>query len=102
MGWKLGSAQTVLNAFVGDLSDFRVFYVNSLLDGSGDIPLATRRLFRTADGKPVDPAVATAALGTAGTVSLSGDSSGFATNQGTGGAFTTTGTLTNAATSPSN
>jgi len=86
--------------FIGDISDFRVFYGVCLLDGTGNIPLATRQLFVNASGKPVDPAVATAALGTA-TILLSGNASTFATNQGAGGAFAITGALSNATTSPS-
>jgi hypothetical protein len=69
----------------------------SLLDGSGDIPLATRRKFIDALGKPVFlGANGELATGTAPAVFLSGDASTFATNLGTGGAFATTGTLTDA------
>lgn len=83
----------------GDFSDVRIMPGINLLT-AGDIPEATRRLFIDASGKPVDPAVATAALG-APRVLFSGDASTFGTNQGTGGAFTQTGTFTNASTSPS-
>jgi hypothetical protein len=83
-----------------DLADLRIMPGVSLLDGGGDIPEATRRMFIDADGKPVDPAVVTAALG-APCILFSGDAAAFATNQGTGGAFTLTGTLTDASTSPS-
>lgn len=86
--------------FIGDIADLRIFYGVSLLDGSGDIPLAKRRLFRDASGKPVKPSVATAQLGV-GTVLFSGDAASFGNNQGTGGAFTITGSFTNASTSPS-
>lgn len=51
-------------------------------------------------GKPVDPAVAVAAFGSP-VLLFSGDATTFATNQGTGGTFSVTGTLTNASTSPS-
>lgn len=51
-------------------------------------------------GKPVDPAVASAAFG-APTILFSGDSTTYPANQGSGGAFTLTGTLTNSSTSPS-
>ncbi len=85
---------------IGDVADFRIMPGVSLLDGSGDIPLAKRRLFVDAGGKPVDPAVATTALGTP-CILFSGDAAGFPVNQGTGGAFTLTGTLTNASTIPS-
>ena len=87
--------------FIGDMADVRIMPGVSLLDGGGDIPLATRRLFIDGSGKPVDPSVATATLGAPGAILFSGNASTFATNQGTGGIFTTTGTLTNASTSPS-
>jgi hypothetical protein len=83
-----------------DIADLRIMPGVSLLDDSGDIPLATRRLFIDGSGKPVDPALATASLG-APAILFSGDSTGFATNQGTGGSFTLTGSLTDASTSPS-
>ncbi len=51
-------------------------------------------------GKPVDPTIAATAFGEQ-LFLFSGDASTFATNQGTGGAFTLTGTITNASTSPS-
>jgi len=86
--------------FIGDLADPRLM-PNVNLVVAGDIPLATRRLFISASGKPVDPAIATAALGAPGTVLFSGGSVAFPTNQGSGGAFTLTGSLTNASTSPS-
>lgn len=53
---------------------------------AGDIPEATRRLFISAGGKPVDPAVAVAALGNP-RILFNGDATAFKTNQGTGGAF---------------
>jgi len=81
------------------LADFRFMPGVNLLT-AGDIALGTRRLFIDGNGKPVDPATATASLGTPA-VLLSGDVSGFVTNQGNGGAFTLSGTLTNASTSPS-
>lgn len=51
-------------------------------------------------GKPVDPATAVAAFGTPA-VLFSGNASTFGTNQGSGGSFTLTGSLTNASSSPS-
>ena len=84
---------------VGDVADFRIAPGQNWLTG-GDISEATRRLFIDADGKPVDPAIATAALGVPA-VLFSGDASTFGAKQGTGGAFTLTGTLTDATTSPS-
>lgn len=87
------------NSFAFDMADFRFMPGISLLT-AGNIPEATRRLFIDAGGKPVDPAVATAALGTPA-VLFSGNATTFGTNQGNGGAFTPTGSLTNASTSPS-
>lgn len=82
--------------FVGDMADMWIAPGISLLNGDGDIPEATRRLFISASAKPVDPAGFPEAA-----VLFSGDHTSFAANQGTGGAFTLTGSLTNASTSPS-
>ena len=82
-----------------DFADIRIMPGVDLRT-AGDISVATRRLFVGANGKPVNPATATASLG-ASCMLFSGDATGFATNQGTGGTFTLTGSLTNAATSPS-
>ncbi|WP_192246072.1 hypothetical protein [Mesorhizobium silamurunense] len=63
---------------------------------------ANRRKFVDASGKPVYlGANGEMPTGTAPAVFFSGDATGFATNKGTGGAFTLTGSLTNATTSPS-
>lgn len=67
---------------------------------NGDIPLETRRLFIDENKQPVNPAIATSVMGLP-SVLFSGDAASFGTNKGWGGAFTTTGTLTNAATGPS-
>ncbi len=83
---------------IGDLADLWVapgVDISEGIDGI-TIPEATRRLFISAEGKPVDPSGFPASA-----VLLSGTASTFATNQGSGGTFTTTGTLTNASTSPS-
>jgi len=77
----------VVGGFAFDLADFRLLPGVSLLDETGDIPLATRRMIIDGDGKPVDPAVLTAFVGATGAVLLSGDSSTFSDNQGSGGAF---------------
>jgi hypothetical protein len=87
------------DSFTGDIADLRIMPgVNLLTDG--DISETTRRLFIDALGKPVNPAVATAALG-APSMLFSGNADTFGTNRGTGGAFTLTGSLTNAGSSPS-
>ena len=89
--------------FVGDMADLWIAPGQSLLDDSGDIPTSTLRKFISADGKPVDlGSDCTNPTGIAPAVCFSGDASSFATNRGTGGAFTLTGTLTDASTSPSN
>jgi len=79
---------------IGDFSNFWLGNQNLLV--AGDIPLATRRKFISATGKPVNPSGFPAGL-----VLMSGNAAAFGTNQGSGGAFTTTGTLTNASSSPS-
>jgi hypothetical protein len=68
--------------------------VSLLVDG--DIPEETRRLFISATGKPVNPSGFPASA-----MLFSGDAATFADNQGTGGTFTTTGTLIDADSSPS-
>lgn len=84
-----------------DLADFWWAPNVSLLSGS-TIPEATRRLFIDASGKPVYlGASGELPTGTPPAVFFSGDASSFATNKGTGGPFTLTGSLTNASTSPS-
>jgi hypothetical protein len=60
-----------------------------------DITLVTPALF-ISGGKPVNPAVASSALGSP-KVRFSGDASTFGTNQGTAGAFTLLGSLTTVA-----
>jgi hypothetical protein len=79
-----------------DLADFRV-WIGSTADLSDQ---SIRRLFIDANGKPVDPATAIAALG-APVINLCGDATTMAANTGgSGGTFTAT-ALTNATTSPS-
>lgn len=51
-------------------------------------------------GKPIDPAAARAAFGQQ-TLLFQGDAEGFPVNQGTGGEFTTVGTISDFATGPS-
>lgn len=79
-----------------DISDTWLAPGVSLLTGAGVISEANRRLFISAAGKPVNPFGFPASA-----ILFSGDSSTFPVNQGTGGAFTLTGSLTNASTSPS-
>ncbi len=83
----------------GDIADFRLWTGVSInLDS-----INNRRLFVRANGKPADPSLANAVLGTPivsfiGTVAS--PVSTFPVNGGSGGSFTTTGTLTAASTSP--
>lgn len=87
--------ESVAGTTKGTAADF-MFGTADLFGGGTDIPVETLRLFIDADGNPVDPAVAIAALGQQA-VRFSGDASTFATNQGNGGAFTLwNGPLTNA------
>ncbi len=89
--------------YFGDIADFQVWVGTSIVEADNTISTPNRRLFIDASGKPVDPAVAAAALGPPTvrcSATLGGPASSFATNQGTGGAFTTTGTLTLSATTP--
>jgi hypothetical protein len=88
----------------GDIADVWVAPGVSLLSGSGasaTISEATRRKFIDAGGKPVD-LDCSKPTGSAPAICFTGDASTFGTNEGTGGAFTTSGTLTDAASSPSN
>lgn len=63
---------------------------------------SNRRKFIDATGKPVDlGSDGSTPTGTAPRIFFSGDYTDFPVNQGTGGTFTLTGTLTNASTSPS-
>jgi hypothetical protein len=80
-------------SYVGDMADLWVA-PGTFIDFSN---VANRRKFIDADGKPVDPTNFPASA-----ILFSGDASTFGTNQGTGGSFTLTGTLTDATSSPSN
>lgn len=81
----------------GDVADFRLW-----VGQAPDLTLQiVRRRFIRASGKPEDPSVANGVYG-APIISFIGDASstGFRLNGGSGGAFTMTGTLTNASSSP--
>ena len=85
--------------FTGDIADVYIA-PGQFIDFSVE---ANRRKFISADGKPVDlGSNCSTPTGTAPAVCFSGNASSFGTNKGTGGAFTLTGTLTDAVTSPSN
>ena len=83
------------NNFIGDIADVWVGPGVSLLTGT-DISETTRREFISSTGKPVDPSGWPASP-----MQFYGNSTDFPTNNGTGGSFTLTGTLTNASSSPS-
>lgn len=86
------------NKYVGDMANFW-FAPGQFVDFSNQ---ANRRKFIDAGGKPVNlGADGSTPTGTAPAIFFSGDAAAFATNAGTGGAFTLTGSLTNASTSPS-
>lgn len=92
----------VASSILGDIADFWFAPGINLLDGVGDIPIATRRKFISAAGKPVDLGTnGDLPTGTAPAVFFSGNASNFATNKGTGGNFTVNGILTDATASPS-
>jgi hypothetical protein len=83
------------DSYVGDISDAWIAPGVSILT-AGDIAQADRRKFIDANGKPVNPSGFRSAP-----ILFSGDATSFATNKGTGGAFTLTGALTDASTNPS-
>lgn len=92
--WFLGPQDTV----ACDISEY-YFAPGQFLDLTTQ---SNRRKFISAGGKPVDlGADGSTPTGTAPAMFFSGDATAFATNRGTGGAFTLTGSLTNASTSPS-
>ncbi len=85
---------------LGDFSNVMCWFGNDIVQPDNTINEADRRNFFTSDGKAVNPSLAIAAYGQP-SLYFAGDKDHFATNQGTGGSFTLTGTLTNASTSPS-
>lgn len=83
------------DSFIGDIADLWIAPGVSILT-DGDIVQANRRKFISADRRPVNPSGFPSSA-----VLFSGDAATFATNRGTGGPFTLTGTLTDATNSPS-
>lgn len=82
----------------GPAADFADVWIApgvKLHDGSATIPIATRRNFITSGARPVDPMNFPS-----GAILFAGDYTLFPTNQGTGGAFTLTGSLSAASTNP--
>lgn len=80
-----------------DFADYGLWIGSSIVEAGSTILEANRRKFIDADGKPVDPSNWPANP----VLKFVGNATEFATNQGSGPAFTVTGTLTNASTSPS-
>jgi hypothetical protein len=78
-----------------DVADVWIAPGVSLLSG-GDISVANRRKFIAANGKPVNPSNWPSSA-----IQWYGNKDAFPTNHGTGGASTLNGSLTNAASSPS-
>jgi hypothetical protein len=88
------------NGIGGTVADLAQYYIafGQWIDLSNPLNVAKY----IAGGKPVDlGADGSTPTGTAPTVFFDGDATEFPTNKGTGGAFTLTGSLTNASTSPS-
>lgn len=97
IGWAAGTTDEIAIGvdFTGAMAELQLWPAWSDLADP-----AVAAVLRTDAGKPADPALATALLGTP-VLRLSGGASAFGTNAGSGGALTTTGTLTDAGSSPS-
>ncbi len=83
----------------GDIADFRLWLGNALDFDN----INNRRLFVRSNGKPADPQAAQDLLGTPIVkfmATVASPVATFAVNGGSGGSFSTTGTLTAASTSP--
>jgi hypothetical protein len=94
--WGVGAAADGTAKFSGDMANLAVWFGVYV-----DLSVVTnRRLFRDPGGKPVDPAIAIASLGTP-TVLLSGATASWETNDGGGAGFTENGALSDATSSPS-
>jgi hypothetical protein len=103
LSWAVGASgnstdatESVTLIYFGDMANL-LFWAGLYTDltSPASIPLFINGL-----GKPVDPATAIGSLGTP-TCAFIGDAAAFVTNQGSGGTFTVTGTITDAGTSPS-
>jgi hypothetical protein len=95
--WGVGGAPSGGTKMFGDLAEL-YFAPGQYIDLSVE---ANRRKFRSAIGKPADlGSDGSTPTGTAPLIFFKGGATGWATNAGTGGAFTITGTLTDSSTSP--
>jgi hypothetical protein len=87
-----------VSPFLGDFADYGMWLGSGIAEADNTITEVNRRKFISAAGKPVDPSNWPASP----LLKFSGDAASFATNQGSGGAFTVSaGALTDAGTSPS-
>jgi hypothetical protein len=104
VGWVIGSFFAGSNsAIIGDISEIYFNTVDTIVQNDATILEADRRKFSTADNKPVDlGGDGSTPTGHAPTIFLTGDASEWPNNAAGTGSFTTTGTLTDAPTSPSN
>lgn len=92
----------VAPAILGDMSDFYFNSVDTIMESDGTISTANRRKFISAAGKPVSlGSDGSTPTGAKPLIFLSGDASSYSDNLAGTGAFTVTGALTNATTSPS-
>lgn len=94
--WSIGARASGADKINGDLADL-LFWPGEYVDLS---VASNRRMFIDAAGKPVDPAVSIAAMGTP-IIALYGATSTWQVNHGSGGGLTENGVLTDASTSPS-
>jgi hypothetical protein len=99
IGWSQDAASTAIRGMPQSLADPYVA-MGQFADVS---TLTAMNKFSDTDNKPIDlGADGSLPTGTAPTMFFSGNAASFATNKGTGGAFTASGDpITNAATSPS-
>ncbi len=95
--WGIGASVGGANRYNGCIAEL---YLN--LSEFVDITQASERAkFRDDSGRPIDlGSDGSTPTGTAAIVYLNGDSTNFQTNQGTGGNFSVTGSLTDCSTSP--
>jgi uncharacterized protein YmfQ (DUF2313 family) len=82
--------------FTGDLADLWIATGTNYLDFNGNISASFINMFIDGNGSPTNPASFPP-----GNILMTGNAQQFSHNQGTGGTFAVTGTLTNATSSPS-
>jgi hypothetical protein len=92
--WAFGALGDGTTKWNGDVAD--VLFWTSYIDLSS---VTNRRLFIDGFGKPVDPEVSIATMGTP-IIRFSGPTSDWHTNKGSGGGFTENGAITDSTSSP--